>query len=34
MKSLTVLELSKLYNINRQTIYYNLKKGILSNNSD
>ncbi|MDR8330137.1 DNA-binding protein, partial [Acinetobacter baumannii] len=25
MKSLTVLELSKLYNINRQTIYNNIK---------
>ncbi|HHP8011586.1 TPA: plasmid replication DNA-binding protein, partial [Acinetobacter baumannii] len=24
MKSLTVLELSKLYNINRQTIYNNI----------
>ena len=34
MKSLTVLELSKLYNINRQTIYNNIKKGILSKNSD
>ena len=33
MKSLTVLELSKLYNINRQTIYNNIKKGILSKNS-
>ena len=34
MKSLTVLELSKLYNINRQTIYNNIKKGILSKNSE
>ena len=34
MKSLTVLELSKLYNINRQTIYNKIKKGILSKNSD
>ena len=34
MKTLTVLELSKLYNINRQTIYNNIKKGILSENSD
>lgn len=34
MKTLTVLELSKLYNINRQTIYNNIKKGILSKNSD
>jgi predicted DNA-binding protein YlxM (UPF0122 family) len=30
MKTLTVLELSKLYNINRQTIYNNIKKRILS----
>jgi predicted DNA-binding protein YlxM (UPF0122 family) len=34
MKTLTVLELSKLYNINRQTIYNNINKGILSKNSD
>jgi predicted DNA-binding protein YlxM (UPF0122 family) len=34
MKSLTVLELSKLYNINRQTIYNNIKKGSLSKNSE
>ena len=34
MKTLTVLELSKLYNINRQTIYNNIKRGILSKNSD
>ena len=34
MKSLTVLELSKLYNINRQTIYNHIKKGILSKNSE
>ncbi|QIC75020.1 DNA-binding protein (plasmid) [Acinetobacter indicus] len=34
MKTLTVLELSKLYNINRQTIYNHIKKGILSKNSE
>ena len=34
MKSLSVVELSKLYNINRQTIYNNINKGILSKNSD
>jgi len=34
MKTLTVLELSKLYNINRQTIYNNINKGILNKNSD
>jgi len=34
MKSLTVIELSKLYKINRQTIYNNINKGILSKNSD
>ena len=34
MKTLTVLELSKLYNINRQTVYNNIKKGILSKNSE
>ena len=34
MKTLTVLELSKLYNINRQTIYNNINKGILTKNSD
>ncbi len=34
MKTLTVLELSKLYNINRQTIYNNINKGILSKNSE
>ena len=34
MKTLTVLELYKLYNINRQTIYNNIKKGILSKNSE
>ncbi|WP_151838956.1 plasmid replication DNA-binding protein [Acinetobacter radioresistens] len=34
MKSLTVLELSKLYNINRQTIYNQINKGALSKNSD
>ena len=34
MKSLSVLELSKLYNINRQTIYNSINKGFLSKNSD
>jgi predicted DNA-binding protein YlxM (UPF0122 family) len=34
MKSLSVLELSKLYSINRQTIYNQINKGILSKNSD
>ena len=34
MKSLSVLELSKLYNINRQTIYNHINKGILSKISD
>ena len=34
MKSLSVLELSKLYSINRQTIYNQKNKGILSKNSD
>jgi predicted DNA-binding protein YlxM (UPF0122 family) len=34
MKSLSVVELSKLYNINRQTIYNHINKGILSKNSD
>ena len=34
MKSLSVIELSKLYGINRQTIYNNINKGILSKNSD
>jgi predicted DNA-binding protein YlxM (UPF0122 family) len=34
MKTLTVLELSKLYNINRQTIYNNINKGFLSKNSE
>ena len=34
MKSLSVLELTKLYNINRQTIYNLINKGILSKNSD
>ena len=33
MKNLSVLELSKLYNINRQTIYNQINKGILSKNS-
>lgn len=34
MKSLSVIELSKLYNINRQTIYNHINRGILSKNSD
>ena len=34
MKSLSVLELSKLYNINRQTIYNQINKGVLSKNSE
>ena len=34
MKSLSVLDLSKLYNINRQTIYNHINKGILSTNSN
>ena len=34
MKSLSVIELSKLYGINRQTIYNHINKGILSKNSD
>jgi len=34
MKSLSVLELSKLYGVNRQTIYNHINKGILSKNSD
>ena len=34
MRSLSVVELSKLYNINRQTIYNHINKGILSKNSD
>lgn len=34
MKNLTVLELSKLYGINRQTIYNHVNKGVLSKNSD
>ena len=34
MKSLSVLELSKLYSINRQTIYNQINKGVLSKNSD
>ena len=34
MKSLSVLELSKLYSINRQTIYNQINKVILSKNSD
>ena len=34
MKSLSVIELSKLYEINRQTIYNHINKGILSKNSE
>jgi predicted DNA-binding protein YlxM (UPF0122 family) len=34
MKNLSVLELSKLYDINRQTIYNQINKGNLSKNSD
>ena len=34
MKSLSVLELSKLFIINRQIIYNHINKGILSKNSD
>lgn len=34
MKNLSVLELSKLYKMNRQTIYNSINKGILSKNSD
>ena len=34
MKTLTILELSKIYNLNRQTIYNKINKGILSKNSD
>ena len=34
MKSLSVVELSKLYGINRQTIYNHINKGTLSKNSD
>jgi hypothetical protein len=34
MKSLSVVELSKLYGLNRQTIYNHINKGILSKNSD
>lgn len=34
MKSLSVIELSKLYNINRQTIYNHINRGILSKNTD
>lgn len=34
MKSLSVVELSKLYGINRQTIYNHINKGILSKNSE
>jgi predicted DNA-binding protein YlxM (UPF0122 family) len=33
-EKLSVLELSKLYSINRQTIYNQINKGILSKNSD
>lgn len=34
MRTLTILELSKIYNLNRQTIYNKINKGILSKNSD
>jgi TolA-binding protein len=34
MRNLSVIELSKLYGINRQTIYNHINKGILSKNSD
>lgn len=34
MKSLTVIELSKLYGMNRQSIYKRIQKGDLSKNSD
>ncbi|ESK35464.1 hypothetical protein P256_02606 [Acinetobacter nectaris CIP 110549] len=34
MKPLSVIELSELYKINRQTIYKRIKKGDLSKNSD
>ncbi|MBF7686525.1 DUF5320 domain-containing protein [Acinetobacter sp. B10A] len=34
VKSLSVIELSELYKLNRQTIYKRIKKGDLSKNSD
>ena len=34
MKSLSVVELSKLYSINRQTIYNHINKGKLRKNTD
>lgn len=34
MKALSVIELSKLYGMNRQSIYKRIKKGDLSKNSD
>lgn len=34
MKSLSVIELAKLYGMNRQSIYKRIKKGDLSKNSD
>jgi len=34
MKPLSVIELAKLYKLNRQTIYKRIKKGDLSKNSD
>jgi len=34
MKALSVLELAKLYNLNRQSIYKRIAKGDLSKNSD
>ncbi|OTG62207.1 plasmid replication DNA-binding protein [Acinetobacter silvestris] len=34
MRNLSVIELSKLYGINRQTIYNHINKGMLSKNSD
>ncbi|ENU64207.1 hypothetical protein F980_00050 [Acinetobacter lwoffii NIPH 715] len=34
MKSLTVIELAKLYGMNRQSIYKRISKGDLSKNSD
>ena len=34
MKALSVIELSKLYGMNRQSIYKRINKGDLSKNSD
>ena len=34
MKAMTVIELAKLYGMNRQSIYKRIKKGDLSKNSD